>query len=87
MTYGTNKGSNVHYINLAKDVMDALSGSAIPVSGLIDMIPWALPILAPIWRGMPFNKSPAEWKDLVHQFRDEPFHKTKKMIVRLLTAS
>ncbi|KJA26914.1 hypothetical protein HYPSUDRAFT_1036249 [Hypholoma sublateritium FD-334 SS-4] len=80
VTYGTDKQSNVHYVNLAEDVTDALSGSAIPISGLIDVIPWALPILAPIWRGLPFNKTPAEWKDLVYQSRDEPFLKTKKMI-------
>ncbi len=87
MTYGTNKQSNVHYINLAEDVMDALSGSAMPVSGLVDIIPWILPILAPIWRGMPFNKTPAEWKELVRQFRDEPFLKTKKLTVGFSIAS
>ena len=81
MTYGTHKQSNVHYINLAEDVMDALSGSAMPVSGLVDVIPWILPILAPIWRGMPFNKTPAQWKELVRQFRDEPFLETKKLAV------
>ncbi|KAF8970100.1 cytochrome P450 [Flammula alnicola] len=79
IAYGTKKKeSNDSYINLAEEVMEAIADTAMAASGLIDSMPFLLPILSPFLPGPAFKKSPAQWKKLVYRFRDEPFLKVQK---------
>ncbi|KAF9480937.1 cytochrome P450 [Pholiota conissans] len=82
MAYGTKtKETNDPYIIQAEQVMKALSDTAIPISGILDSMPWMLPIVSSVLSIPPFNKTPAQWKELATQFRDEPFLEAKRQAV------
>jgi hypothetical protein len=86
-TYGTKtKQSNDPYISLAEEVMVALSSTAVPISGILDSIPWLLPVVSRFISGSPFNKSSAQWREMVYKLRDEPVHKIQKSMASLFTS-
>lgn len=73
-TYGTEtEPFNDSYINLAEEVSEHLSDSAIPTAVLLDSMPYLLPIFSRILPGSVFKKTRLQWEELISRFRDDPF--------------
>lgn len=84
VAYGTKtEPVNDSYINLAEEVTEHLSDSAIPTAVLLDSMPYLLPILTLFLPGNVFKKTRLQWEELVSRFRDDPFYNVQQLRVRL----
>ena len=70
-------------IRLSEEIAKHLSDSAMLLTILFDKSSILISILAPFLPLPSFGKSRKEWERLTVEFRDDPVHRIRKMMIRL----